>query len=134
MARSLDEQVQARMDKKADQSRRAKAKKDAGLDRTGKDLLPIMTQREQTRRLHELKAEMLTNKNVGRFVEKIFEVAMNDDHQGQTAAMKMLADRLLPSAGFASADKKSTGVQINITGLQVDRVEEKDVSEPVSIQ
>lgn len=134
MPRTLDEQVADRLEHKAELKRREKARRDAGISRNNKELLPVMTAREQTRRLHELKAEMLTHKNVGRFVEKLFDVAMDDDHQGQMAAMKMLADRLLPTAGFASADKKSTGVQINITGLQIEKVEEKDVSQPVSIQ
>ena len=134
MPRTLDEQVADRLKHKAELKRREEARKKAGISRNNKELLPVMTREEQTRRLHELKAEMLNNNKVGKFVEKLFEVAMDDDHQGQTAAMKMLADRLLPTAGFATADKKSTGVQINITGLQIEKVEEKDVSEPVSIQ
>lgn len=134
MPRTLDEQVADRLKHKAELKRREEARKKAGISRNNKELLPVMTREEQTRRLHELKAEMLNNNKVGKFVEKLFEIAMDDDHQGQTAAMKMLADRLLPTAGFATADKKSTGVQINITGLQIEKVEEKDVSEPVSIQ
>ena len=134
MARSLDEQVKARNERKAEREKRAKAKRDAGLSHTNKPFLPVMTRSEQTRRLHELKAEMLSNNKVSLFVKKLFDVAMDDDHQGQTAAMKLIADRLLPSQGFSLDDKKSTGVQINITGLQVEKVEEKEVSPPVSIQ
>jgi len=119
--------------RKALRKRQDKRKKD-GVHTTGNKLLPVMTKAEQARRLHELKAEMLTHKNVGKFIEKIFDVAMDDDHNGQTAAMKLIADRILPTSGFASEDKRSTGVQINITGLQIEKVEEKEVSQPVSIQ
>lgn len=91
----------------------------------------VMTRTEQTRRLHELKARFLNSKRLEPFVKKLFDIAMDDEHQGQMAAMKLIADRILPTSGFASEDKKSSAVQINITGLQVEKVEEKEV---VSIQ
>ena len=104
----------------------------------------IMSAREQTRQLHELKAELLTHGKAKHFVNKLFDIAMNDEHDGQMQAMKMVADRLLPNAGFSLDSKKSTAVQINISGLQVSSVEgqslpveEKPVDqadEPVSIQ
>ena len=63
---------------------------------------------------------------------------MDDDHDGQMQAMKMVADRLLPNAGFSLDSKKSTAVQINISGLQVSSIEEKPVNQDddatVSIQ
>lgn len=97
----------------------------------------IMSAREQTRQLHELKAELLTHGKAKHFVNKLFDIAMNDEHDGQMQAMKMVADRLLPNAGFSLDSKKSTAVQINISGLQVSSVEskEKDVDgDTVSIQ
>ncbi len=120
-------------ERKALNKRKAQRKKD-GVHTRGNKLMPVMTRVEMSRRIHELKAEMLNHGKVGQFIEKVFEVAMDDDHSGQTAAMKLIADRILPLQGFSSDDKKSTGVQINITGLQVEKVEEKDVSQPVSIQ
>jgi hypothetical protein len=87
----------------------------------------LMSAREQTRQLHALKAELLTHKNAKTFVNKLFDIAMDDDHDGQMQAMKMVADRLLPNAGFALDSKKSTAVQINISGLQVSSVEEKEI-------
>lgn len=89
----------------------------------------LMSAREQTRQLHALKAELLTHKNAKRFVNKLFDIAMNDEHDGQMQAMKMVADRLLPNAGFLADTKKSTAVQINISGLQIASVEEKPVNE-----
>lgn len=100
----------------------------------GYEKRPIMTRTEQTRKLHELKARFLNSKRLEPFVKKLFDIAMDDEHQGQMAAMKLIADRILPTSGFASEDKKSSAVQINITGLQVASIEEKEVNEPVSIQ
>ena len=131
---TLDEHLANRKAERAERKKKADKRKKENRAFNGKELLPVMTRVEQARRLHELKAEMLTNKKVSTFIEKLFTVAMDDEHSGQTAAMKLIADRLLPSQGFSLDDKKSTGVQINITGLQVEKVEEREVSAPVSVQ
>ncbi len=113
-----------------------KAKTKAGLTHNNLKALPVMTRREQTERLHELKAQFLSNKKLGPLIEKVFDIAMNDEHDGQMQAMKMITDKILPTQSFSSESKKSTAVQINISGLQVSAIEEKDISkdEPVSIQ
>jgi hypothetical protein len=50
-------------------------------------------------------------------------------------AMKMIADKILPTNSFSAESKKSSAVQINISGLQVSAIEEKPVNDdPVSIQ
>jgi len=94
----------------------------------------LMSRTEQTRRLHELKARFLKSKRLEPFVKKLFDIALDDDHPGQMAAMKLVAERILPTAGFSSEDKKSSAVQINITGLQVSSVEKDREKEVVSIQ
>ena len=114
-----------------------KARKKEIAERKKQTGRPIMSAREQTRQLHELKAELLTHNKAKHFVNKLFDIAMNDEHDGQMAAMKMVADRLLPNAGFSLDSKKSTAVQINISGLQVSSVDtsEKEADgETVSIQ
>ena len=116
---------------------RRKARKKEIAERKKETGRHIMSAREQTRQLHELKAELLTHGKAKHFVNKLFDIAMNDEHDGQMQAMKMVADRLLPNAGFSLDSKKSTAVQINISGLQVNSVEskEKDVDgDTVSIQ
>ena len=111
------------------------AKKKAGLTHNDKKALPLMTRREQTERLHELKAQFLSNKKLGPLVEKLFDVAMDDEHPGQMQAMKVITDKILPTASFSNESRKSSAVQINISGLTVSSVEEKPVNdEPVSIQ
>ena len=127
----LDEKAAAHKAKR--EARKAKAK--AGLTHNNLNALPVMSRTEQVKRLHELKARFLESKKLEPFVKKLFDIAMDDDHQGQMAAMKMIADRILPAQSFSTESKKSSGVTINITGLQVEaKPEEKDVSEPVSIQ
>lgn len=114
-----------------------KARKKEIAERKKQTGRPIMSAREQTRQLHELKAELLTHNKAKHFVNKLFDIAMNDEHDGQMAAMKMVADRLLPNAGFSLDSKKSTAVQINISGLQVssvDTTEKEADGETVSIQ
>jgi hypothetical protein len=61
-------------------------------------------------------------------------MALDDDHSGQAVAIKIIAERILPVQSFTAESKKSSAVNINISGLKVDVSEEKDVSEPVSIQ
>ncbi len=125
---SLAEQVAARKEHKNKQA----AKKKAGLTHNNRKALPVMSRREQTERLHELKAKFLSNKKLGPLIEKLFDIAMDDGHQGQMQAMKVITDKILPNQSFSGESKKSSAVQINISGLQVSAVEEKDV--PVSIQ
>ena len=130
----LDEKAAAHKAKR--EARKAKTK--AGLTHNNLNALPVMSRTEQVKRLHELKARFLESKKLEPFVKKLFDIAMDDDHQGQMAAMKMIADRILPAQSFSTESKKSSGVTINITGLQVEaKPEEKqvnDVNEPVSIQ
>ena len=60
-------------------------------------------------------------------------MALDDDHQAQAVAIKIIAERILPVQSFTAESKKSSAVQINISGLKVD-VEEKPVNDdPVSI-
>ena len=128
----LDDKAAAHKAKR--EARKAKTK--AGWTHNNQKALPMMSRREQTERLHELKAQFLSNKKLGPLVEKLFDIAMDDDHDGQMQAMKTITDKILPTQSFSSESKKSSAVQINISGLQVSTIEEKDISndEPVSIQ
>ena len=113
---------------------RKKAVRDTA--RAEKKALAKMTRSQQQTRLAELKTEFLTHSSLDRYVKKLFDMALDDDHAGQTAAIKIIADRILPTASFSNENKTSSAVQINISGLTVDSVEkvEKPVEEPVSIQ
>jgi len=120
-------------DRKAELQARKKAVRDTA--RAEKKALAKMTRSQQQIRLQELKTEFLTHSSLDKYVKKLFDMALDDDHAGQTAAIKIIADRILPTASFSNEQKSSSVVSINITGLQVEQTkpEEKDVS-PVSIQ
>ena len=125
--RPLEEKVAERKAK-----RLAGRTKDTGGHVNNGTPMPVMSRQEQRHKMHELKARFLNSKKLEPFVSKLFDIAMDDDHDGQMAAMKMIADRILPTAGFSGEDKKSSAVQINITGLQVSSVEEKPVNDEPS--
>lgn len=85
-----------------------------------------LTKREQASRLKEFRQRLLLNPKSETFIENMFRIAFDDDHKNQSVAMKLLADRLLPVAGFTADGKQQAQVSINITGLGSD-VSVKDV-------
>ena len=52
-------------------------------------------------------------------VEKVVEIALNDDHPGQMAALKMCIDRTLPVSMFEKDKSQRNAITISITGLGV---------------
>ena len=130
----MDENLHKNVAEQKAKRDKREAKKKAGLTHNNLNALPVMSRREQTERMHELKARFLKSDKLEPFVKKLFDIAMDDDHDGQMQAIKLITDRILPTAGFSGEQNKSSAVQINITGLQV-AVDEKPVNEdPVSIQ
>ena len=85
-----------------------------------------MSGREPRARLQELKAEFLTHPKLERYVSKLFDIALDDDHNNQSMALKLIADRVLPNNAFVHSAKGNNSVNINISGLQVDV--QKDVT------
>lgn len=69
-------------------------------------------------RINEFKARILATAG-DRVIDKVVNIAMNDEHPGQMAALKMCMDRVLPMSYF-DKDKNGTGkssVSITITGV-----------------
>ena len=120
-------------DRKEEMKARKKAVRDTA--RAEKQAMAKMSRSQQQIRLAELKTEFLTHSSLDRYVRKLFDIALDDDHNGQLGAIKIIADRILPTASFSGENKTSNAVSINITGLQIGGVEgeEKEVA-PVSIQ
>ena len=50
-------------------------------------------------------------------VQKIIDIALEDGHPGQMAALKMCVDRTLPVSMFEKGNSQRSAVTINITGL-----------------
>jgi hypothetical protein len=67
-------------------------------------------------RIKELKEIMIRSggKDVA---EKVIQIALNDNHPGQMAALKMCLDRALPVSMFEKEKGTRSAVTINITGI-----------------
>ena len=78
-----------------------------------------LSKRQQAAALKEFRARLLLNPKSPKLIEKLFDVAFDDEHKQQAVAMKLLADRLMPVAGFTSDGKQQAQVSINISGIGV---------------
>lgn len=68
-------------------------------------------------RIEELKARLLTTSG-DRVIDTIVRIALDDEHPGQMAALKMCIDRQLPLSLFERDAKRGSGaITINITGV-----------------
>jgi hypothetical protein len=75
--------------------------------------------------------EMMIRSGGKDVVEKVVEIALNDDHPGQMAALKMCIDRTLPVSMFEKDKSQRNAVTINITGLGVepDIIDQEDITD-----
>jgi len=73
-------------------------------------------------RVKELKELMIKSggKNVA---QKVIDIALNDEHPGQMAAIKMCLDRALPISLFEKDKQQRSAVTINITGIGGDIID-----------
>ena len=70
--------------------------------------------------INEFKARMLASPKSEKVLESIFNAALDDDHKHQSAAWKIVMDRVAPTAAFEQDVIKGGGrsaIQINITGI-----------------
>jgi hypothetical protein len=70
--------------------------------------------------LNEYKARMLASPKSAKVLEKVFEIALNDEHAGQMAAMKLVLDRIVPASAFDTAKGNSGStpqITINVSGI-----------------
>ena len=84
-----------------------------------------------TGRLEEFKQRLLATGGT-RILDKMISIALDDNHPGQMAAIKMSIDRMLPVSSFEVAKNggASPTISINITGLS-SSVEMADQQEDV---
>ena len=70
--------------------------------------------------MNEYKARMLNSPKSRRVLESILDAALDDEHKNQSAAWKLVMDRILPAGMFEQEVSKGNGrnaIQINITGV-----------------
>ena len=66
-----------------------------------------------TGRLAEFRQRLLGT-NGSKIMEKLIEVALDDNHQGQMAALKLCVDRIVPLSSFADKGSAKPMVQVTI--------------------
>lgn len=72
--------------------------------------------------IEEYKARMLASPKSREVMDSIFNAALDDDHKNQSAAWKLIVDRIMPLSYFEK-DKLSNGraaVSITINGIDTD--------------
>ena len=70
--------------------------------------------------INEYKSRMLASPKSAKVLESIFNAALDDEHKNQSAAWKIIVDRIMPVGAFEKEVLKDGGrnaIQINITGL-----------------
>lgn len=88
---------------------------------------PLGRPKNDTGRIAEFKQRLLGTAG-DKVIQKIVAIALDDEHQGQMAALKMCVDRVLPISMFEK-DKNGqrNAVTINITGIGEAKVEEASI-------
>lgn len=81
-----------------------------------------------TGRIQELKARLLGTTG-DKVINKIIQIGMDDGNPGQMAALKMMADRILPVSLFEASKQNNQvpQISINISGLNQPSVSTDDV-------
>jgi hypothetical protein len=77
---------------------------------------PAILPKTDHQRIKELK-ELMIRSGGKDVAEKVIQIALNDEHPGQMAALKMCMDRTLPVSMFEKDKSQRSAVTINITGL-----------------
>lgn len=89
---------------------------------------PAVLPKTDHQRIKELK-ELLIRSGGKDVAEKVIQIALNDNHPGQMAALKMCMDRTLPISMFDKDKSQRSAVTINITGLGVEPTVLEDVTD-----
>jgi hypothetical protein len=77
---------------------------------------PAILPKTDHQRIKELK-ELMIRSGGKDVAEKVIQIALNDEHPGQMAALKMCMDRTLPVSMFEKDKRQRSAVTIHITGL-----------------
>ena len=81
------------------------------------DAKPLaMLPKTENQRVKELK-ELLINSAGVNVVQKTVQIALDDDHPAQMAALKLCMDRMLPITLFEKEKNQRSAVNITISGI-----------------
>ena len=76
----------------------------------------LVLPKTEHQKVKELK-DLLINSAGANVVYKAVEIAMNDEHPAQMAAIKLCMDRMLPVSLFEKEGKQRSAVNITISGI-----------------
>ena len=74
----------------------------------------------QSRQL-ELKQTLLEHPNVPKVIETVIRTALDDNHKNQTAAQKILMDRMLPISTFEKSTDSREKINIVINTIRPEK-------------
>lgn len=94
---------------------------------------PAVLPKTDHQRLKELK-ELMIRSGGKDVAQKVIEIALNDEHPGQMAALKMCIDRTLPISMFEKDKSQRSAVTINITGLGEPTIIDTNPDEPEDVK
>ena len=80
--------------------------------------------------MDEYKARMLNSPKSARVLEAIFDAALDPEHKAQSAAWKLIVDRIVPVSSFEQAKAAGAGgasITINVSGISSPTVEAEEV-------
>lgn len=79
--------------------------------------------------MDEYKARMLNSPKSARVLEAIFDAALDPEHKAQSAAWKLIVDRIVPVSSFEQVKQGGTtpSISINITGLSSPVVDAEEI-------
>ena len=69
----------------------------------------------------ELKQTLLEHPDVPKVIEAVIRTALDDDHKNQTAAQKLLIDRMLPISTFEKAVDSREKINILINTIRPEK-------------
>ena len=76
----------------------------------------LVLPKTEHQKVKELK-DLLINSAGANVVQKTVEIALNDEHPAQMAALKLCMDRMLPVSLFEKEGKQRSAVNITISGI-----------------
>jgi hypothetical protein len=79
--------------------------------------------------INEYKIRMLNSPKSAKVLEAIYDAALTDGHPGQTAAWKLIVDRIVPVSAFEvqkQGGASAPQISINITGINTPKIETVD--------
>ena len=86
--------------------------------------------------MDEYKARMLNSPKSARVLEAIFDAALDPDHKAQSAAWKLIVDRIVPVSSFEQVKQGggAPSITINVSGISspsivAEEVDNQDVED-----